>query len=221
MRSTNVVVYWNPAVSNYSLIVAVTASLSALLYCALNGGDIWIDTRARCCIKVCLQRLNWTETNSWTRVFQCGSVHSARTDWAPTDLVSLQPIKSWRRSARPMNASYNRVDLLQVSKFSSVGVLWTSLNWAWWSTEARAHWSTHSWSDVCHLRQTFIPTRSRIRSIRLRQTRPRWPLQTGSTVLITVTFHAGYYHIYHCVFISSSDWDIFIYLFETNAKILK
>ena len=120
MRSTNVVVYWNPAVSNYSLIVALTASLSALLYCALNSGDIWIDTRARCCIKVCLQRLNWTETNSWTRVFQCGSVHSARTDWAPTDLVSLQPIKSWRRSARPMNASYNRVDLLQVSSVQLV-----------------------------------------------------------------------------------------------------
>ena len=34
------------------------------------------------------------------------------TDWAPTVLVSLQPIKSWRWRGPPVNASCNWVDLL-------------------------------------------------------------------------------------------------------------
>jgi len=51
-------------------------------------------------------------------------VHSTRTGWAPTVLVSLQPIKSWRWRAWPVNASFNWADLRQVS---SVHALWTSL----------------------------------------------------------------------------------------------
>ena len=40
-------------------------------------------------VKVCSQHVNWTG-------LQHGSVHSTRTDWAPTVLLSLQPIKLWR-----------------------------------------------------------------------------------------------------------------------------
>jgi len=52
------------------------------------------------------------------------NVHSTRTIWAPTVLVSLQPIESWRWRAWPMNASCNWVDLLPVSsvQFSSYAV---------------------------------------------------------------------------------------------------
>jgi len=39
-------------------------------------------------------------------VYSNESLRSARTDWAPTVLVSLQPIKSWRWRAWPINASY-------------------------------------------------------------------------------------------------------------------
>jgi len=39
-------------------------------------------------------------------------IYEPRTRWAPTVLVSLQPIKSWRWRAWPMNASCNWVDLL-------------------------------------------------------------------------------------------------------------
>jgi len=48
-------------------------------------------------------------------MYSNGSVHSARTNWAPTVLVSRQPIMSWRLRTWPMNASCNWVDLLQVS----------------------------------------------------------------------------------------------------------
>ena len=65
------------------------------------------------------------------------SCHSAKfiltrsTDRAPTGLVSLQTINSrcWR--TWPLNASSNWVDMLQVSSvFSSVRVMWTSLQFA-------------------------------------------------------------------------------------------
>jgi len=71
-------------------------------------------------IKVCLQHVNWTDSIC-EYVHSNGSVHSARTDWAPTVLVSLQPVKSWRW---PMSVSCNWVDLLQVSsvQFSSRAV---------------------------------------------------------------------------------------------------
>ena len=48
-------------------------------------------------------------------------IHSARTDWAPAVLVSLQPIKlSWRcRRAWPMNASCNWVRSGQVRSVQS------------------------------------------------------------------------------------------------------
>jgi len=47
--------------------------------------------------EVCLQRTNWTELNSCSEhVYFNGSVDSAPTDRAPTVLVSLQPIMSWR-----------------------------------------------------------------------------------------------------------------------------
>ena len=63
-----------------------------------------------------------TELNSGSdRVYSNGSVCSARIDWAPTVLVSLQPIKSWRWRAWPMKAMCNWVGLLSVSvHFSSV-----------------------------------------------------------------------------------------------------
>jgi len=50
------------------------------------------------------------------RKLSSGNVHSAQTDWAPSVLVSLRPIK-WRRRAWPVNAPCrpNWVDLLQVS----------------------------------------------------------------------------------------------------------
>jgi len=54
-------------------------------------------------VKVCSQHIKWTEQNSRSEhVHSNGSVHSARTDWAPTVLVSLQPIKSWRWRAWPL-----------------------------------------------------------------------------------------------------------------------
>jgi len=49
-------------------------------------------------------------------------LNSGWTDWAPTDLVSLQPIKSCRWRSWPVNASCNWVDLLQVNSFSSCAV---------------------------------------------------------------------------------------------------
>jgi len=60
--------------------------------------------------------LNWSSRTAVldTCFSEAGSVHSARADWAPTVLVSLQPIKSWRRRACPMNASCNWVNLLLV-----------------------------------------------------------------------------------------------------------
>ena len=58
--------------------------------------------------------MNWSLRTEFLMLSD-GSVHSAQTGWAPTDLVSLQPIKSWRWRAWPMNASCNWVDLLQVS----------------------------------------------------------------------------------------------------------
>ena len=64
---------------------------------------------------VCPQHIYWTELNSsCEHVCSNGSVHSARTDWAPTVLVSLQPIKSWRWRVWPTNLSSNSSKLLQV-----------------------------------------------------------------------------------------------------------
>ena len=58
-------------------------------------------------------KLNRSELNS---SLNCRvGIHMFRTNWAPTVLVPLQPIKSWRWRARPMNASCNWVDLLQIS----------------------------------------------------------------------------------------------------------
>ena len=63
---------------------------------------------------------DWTELNcepaSWTsqRMLSNQSVHGARTDRAPPDLVSLQPIKSWR--AWPVNADCLPI-LLSISVF--------------------------------------------------------------------------------------------------------
>jgi len=69
------------------------------------------------------RKLKWKLNSSSEHVHSSGSVHSARTDWALTVLVSLQPIKSWRwREWWPMNASSNWVDFLQIAYvwFSSV-----------------------------------------------------------------------------------------------------
>jgi len=49
--------------------------------------QLWFETN------VCSQHMNWTKWNC-EHVYSSGSVHSARTGWAPTDLVSLQPAKS-------------------------------------------------------------------------------------------------------------------------------
>ena len=71
-----------------------------------------------------------------------GSVHSTRTDWAPSVLVSLQPLKSWRWRTCVMNALCNWVDWLFLFylfillgtreqsnlPLSLVHALWTSLN---------------------------------------------------------------------------------------------
>jgi len=46
------------------------------------------------CLKVRLQHMNWTA------VFILGVVHSARTRWALTVLVLLQPIKLWPGEAK-------------------------------------------------------------------------------------------------------------------------
>ena len=80
-------------------------------------------------VNVCSQHmscLNRTELQLRTRVLQWQC--SQHTNWALTVLVSLQPIKSWRWCAWPMNASCNWVGLLQVSSvhFSAVHVLWTA-----------------------------------------------------------------------------------------------
>jgi len=71
------------------------------------------------------QHMNRTELNrSSEHMFSNVSVHSAWTDWAPTVLVSLQPIKSWRWRAWPI---CSWVDLLQIGsvRFSLFHVLWT------------------------------------------------------------------------------------------------
>ena len=62
-----------------------------------------------------------TELNS--SVNSSTGIHALRTYQALTVLVSVQPIKSWRWRAWPMNASCDWVDL-----FSSVHVPWTSLD---------------------------------------------------------------------------------------------
>jgi len=80
-------------------------------------------------VKLCSQHTNWTKLQfanySYEYRLSNGRVHSGRTDWAPTVLVSLQPIKSWRRRAWSVNVSCKRVDLLQVSY--SVHLLWMNL----------------------------------------------------------------------------------------------
>ena len=40
------------------------------------------------------------------------SMHVTQTDWAPTVLVLLQPVESWRWHVLPMNVSFNWVNLL-------------------------------------------------------------------------------------------------------------
>jgi len=67
-----------------------------------------------------LEFANWSSEHMFSNV----SVHSAWTDWAPTVLVSLQPIKSWRWRAWPI---CSWVDLLQIGsvRFSLFHVLWT------------------------------------------------------------------------------------------------
>ena len=70
-----------------------------------------------------VHELNWGLL-FWTRVcVSNGSVFTAH-ELADVRLVSLQPIKSWRWRAWPMNASCNWVDLLRVSsvQFSSCAV---------------------------------------------------------------------------------------------------
>jgi len=54
-------------------------------------------------VKVCTQRMNWTEVKSSCEcAYSTRSVQSARTDWASTVPISLQPVKSRRRLAWPM-----------------------------------------------------------------------------------------------------------------------
>jgi len=62
------------------------------------------DDRCENCT-VCLQLINWTELYSNSgHAYSTGSAHNAWIDWAQTDLVSLQPVKSWSWRAWPMNA---------------------------------------------------------------------------------------------------------------------
>ena len=62
--------------------------------------------------------LSWFQFANWsspTPVWTAALEYTSWTRWAPTVLVSLQPVKSWRWCAWPMNASCKWVDLLQVS----------------------------------------------------------------------------------------------------------
>ena len=70
-------------------------------------------------VKLCSQHMKRTQTKSTSQQsYSNRSVYSALTDRAPTVLVLLQPIKSWRwRARRPMNASCNWVDMLQFGHF--------------------------------------------------------------------------------------------------------
>ena len=90
-------------------------SFNALVSCSRLTGFPSALKRAytsfRHTVKVCSQRVNSTpfrELEVWTLVSN-GSVHSARTDWAPDVRIghSLQPIKSWRWRTWPMSASCN------------------------------------------------------------------------------------------------------------------
>jgi len=55
---------------------------------------------------ICSEHANWIKLQLGTIFYSNGSIHSAWTDWAPTALVSLQPIKSWHW---PINVSCNWV----------------------------------------------------------------------------------------------------------------
>ena len=77
-------------------------------YQPLATGSVRFSERAFCTstyhngVKICSQRINRTELQFC--IPKAASVHSTRSDWAPTVLVSPQPIKSWRWRASDQSA---------------------------------------------------------------------------------------------------------------------